>query len=252
MTIRSILKQTFIRSKIPKRTSISYCVNNNLLPELLVRTPSHKLRENFNLPYSEHSSQLNQDIFALLINRFQPGFFVEIGANDGYTLSNSIYLESCFNWQGILIEANPKYLDSLNQRKQSIIVNKAVASKKGKKEFIDAGLFGGLKESLDPLHQNYTNQQPVFSVECEPLYEILKACDAPQCIDFVSLDVEGGECAIVEQMVKGPYRFKCGCIEHNNRRKDYDSISSMLNSANYKIIWKGQTSQDLFFIDATL
>lgn len=43
-----------------------------------MRTPSKSLREMFELPFSKHVSQLNQDFFALLFNRFRPGFFVEI------------------------------------------------------------------------------------------------------------------------------------------------------------------------------
>jgi hypothetical protein len=35
------------------------------------------------------------------------GTFVELGAYDGYTHSNTIMLEKCFAWRGLLIEASP-------------------------------------------------------------------------------------------------------------------------------------------------
>ena len=40
--------------------------------------------------------------------RGRPGVFVEIGAFTGIALSNTYALEKCFNWTGVLIEANPK------------------------------------------------------------------------------------------------------------------------------------------------
>ena len=37
----------------------------------------------------------------------QSGFFIELGANDGISQSNTLYLERRMNWRGILIEPNP-------------------------------------------------------------------------------------------------------------------------------------------------
>jgi FkbM family methyltransferase len=215
----------------------------------MVRTPSRKLRELFGLSSFEHESQLNQDIFALLMNGFEPGFFVEIGANDGTTLSNTVYLEECYGWQGILIEANPKYRSSLARRKRSKIVIKAVFSSKERMEFVDAGLYGGMSQMLDGSHQQYTNGCGRIHVECEPLIDILKSCNAPDRIDFISVDVEGMESAIVEQIANSPYRFNFGCVEHNFRPDKYPKMASTLRSANYRILWEGQTRQDMFFID---
>ena len=42
-----------------------------------------------------------------------PGTFVELGALDGVTGSNTILLERCFGWNGLLIEANPGNYDRL-------------------------------------------------------------------------------------------------------------------------------------------
>ena len=59
----------------------------------------------------QHSrSQNNEDLLLLptlmLATRGAPGVFVEIGALDGLSLSNSYMLEKCFNWTGLLIEGN--------------------------------------------------------------------------------------------------------------------------------------------------
>ena len=36
-----------------------------------------------------------------------PGYFVELGALDGVHYSNTLMLERCWRWDGLLIEANP-------------------------------------------------------------------------------------------------------------------------------------------------
>jgi FkbM family methyltransferase len=247
--IRRKITERIVQFDVLRRPSIKYCIENELLPSLLARTPSDVVREMFNLPPSEHKTQLNQDVFALLMNKFRAGFFLEIGANDGFTLSNTIYLEENFGWKGILVEANKKYMTSLGERKNSVVVNKAVSSKKGREEFIDAGLYGGLKASLDSMHYRHTKDAECITVDCMSLQEVLDMADAPQQIDFISIDVEGGEVPIVEQMVSVKQRFGCGCIEYNDRMDDYKRIVALLESSGYKTVWENQTQQDLFFID---
>lgn len=248
--IKKVIRERFVRFGKMNRPCVRYCIENSLLPSLIARTSSNSVREMLNLPASEYQTQLNQDVFALLINRFRAGYFLEIGANDGFTLSNTVYLEQNFGWKGILVEANKKYMDSLSRRKESVVVNKAVSAQKGTAEFVDAGLYGGLKTGLDSTHSHYTRHAAIITVECMSLQDILDSVNAPENIDFVSIDVEGGEVPIVEQMVSVNRRFKCGCIEYNGRTADYDRIVMLLKAAQYKVTWENQTEHDLFFVDA--
>ena len=231
------------------RPAIRFCIENGLFPGVLTRTPSSELRSLLHLPAYEHTTQLNQDVFALLINRFRPGYFLEIGANDGFTLSNTVYLEEHFQWTGALIEANPKYAGSLRRRLQSKILNVAVASVTGEADFVDAGLYGGLSGLMDATHADYTAGAPVISVPCLPLNAVLDEIQAPGRIDFVSIDVEGGELPIVEQMTGGSTRYRCGCIETNRRADDRKTIIRLLEASGYQAFWDGLTEQDLFFVD---
>lgn len=234
---------------ILRKPSLKYCIDNNLLPSLLTRTPSNVLREILALPISEYHTQLNQDIFALLMNQFRPGFFLEIGANDGFTLSNTVYLEREFGWTGILAEANPKYLTSLSLREKSMIINKAISSQEGRAFFVDAGLYGGLESCLDDSHNRHTEGATRINVECINLHNLFLITSAPLYINFISIDVEGSEASIVEQMISSDRRFRCGCIEFNNRKEDYSIIISMLEKNEYQIMWRDQTMHDIFFAD---
>jgi FkbM family methyltransferase len=247
--MKKIIREAIVRLGILRRPSVRYCVENQLLPSLLTRTPSKTVREMLNLPPCEHQTQLNQDIFALIMNQFRPGFFLEIGANDGFTFSNTAYLEKEFGWRGVLVEANPRYMASLSKRKNSVIVNRAVSAKEGEAMFIDAGLYGGLEASLDKSHNEHTDGAPSIKVKCIRLQELLDTTAAPMRVDFVSVDVEGGEIPIAEQMVKSNRRFGCGCIEVNKRKSDYARIAHLLGTAGYRVVWENQTEHDLFFVD---
>lgn len=247
---KNIILERMVQCNAFKRPAVRYCAHNELLPSVLTLTPSAKVREILGLPASEHQTQLNQDIFALMMNRFRPGFFMEIGANDGFTFSNTVYLENEFGWSGMLVEANQKYMASLAKRKNSIIVNKAVSFQRGEAEFIDAGLYGGLKSCLDETsHQQFTKDATCIKVACMCLQEILDHAAAPTSIDFISIDVEGGELPIVEQMVTVNRRFRCGCIEYNGRDDDYEKMTKLLEGAKYRVIWKDRRLSDLFFVD---
>jgi FkbM family methyltransferase len=247
--LRDIIRALIFRQRRLQKVSVEYCAHNELLPKVLVRTPSNSLRTMLGLPFSEHASQLNQDVFALLYNQFKTGFFVEIGANNGFNLSNTVYLEECFGWSGILIEANPIYLPQL-ARRRAVVVNKAVASEDGVLEFIDAGLYGGIASSIDPVHAAYTESAKKIKVSATTLNKILHEHKAPKVINFISIDVEGGELPILEQMCSlKEYRFSSGCIEHNFRQKEYEEFKALLSSAGYKVVWEGLTYHDLFFVD---
>ena len=53
----------------------------------------------------ETFGQLKQDFLALQYLKFKKnGYFVDIGANDGKTLSNTYMLERDYNWTGICVE----------------------------------------------------------------------------------------------------------------------------------------------------
>ena len=46
-------------------------------------------------------------------------FFVEAGAFDGETLSNTLYLELKYNWTGLLVEPNPWLVSLLRKKKRN-------------------------------------------------------------------------------------------------------------------------------------
>ena len=90
-------------------------------------------------------SQFSEDLFLLptlllaassmrSTGKRHPPTFVELGALDGERYSNTLMLERCFGWRGLLIEANPANFGALqHSQRQSTWVHSAVcaASKDG-------------------------------------------------------------------------------------------------------------------------
>ena len=76
--------------------------------KILIKFINHfKSLKNFN-------SQIFQDIFAsFVIDNFFEKTFLEFGATDGLSLSNSLMLEKDLKWKGVLAEPSPQWHESL-------------------------------------------------------------------------------------------------------------------------------------------
>ena len=85
--------------------------------------------------------QHRQDLFALKeLKSKKNGFFVEFGATDGVSGSNTYLLEKEFGFKGILAEPNPKQRKNISKERDVIIVEECVWTKSGEKlKFVDDG-----------------------------------------------------------------------------------------------------------------
>lgn len=245
--LRMLIWNYVRRLKLLKEPCLKYCVDNKLLPSLFCEVDSKDLRNLLCLPECRNETQLNQDVFALIQNNFKPGYFIEIGANDGIELSNTLYLEEEFGWSGLLVEANPRYMDCLQSRNNSKIANIAISDARGTASFVDAGLYGGLVETLDKRHASMTSSANVIEVPCETFETLVSDFDIPDQVDFISIDIEGGELTVIKQVIACGVTMKCGCIEVNERSLDKESIENLLEENGYEVVWKEQTGSDIFF-----
>ena len=77
------------------------------------------------------ANDIDKDLDFFLKPSFRTaGFYVELGANDGITQSNSKRLELFFGWKGILIEPEPNNYSKLtrNRSKRNSFYNVAAVS----------------------------------------------------------------------------------------------------------------------------
>jgi len=137
--------------------------------------------------------ELSEKLFKIL--DFENGFYIECGANDGYSQSNTILLEKNKNWSGLLIEPSESAfaLCKINRSDKNIFENCVLSSfdNEGKEVFGDFD--GNLMSSVNGKRLNRT---PVYSNKNETLTNLLKKHKIVQ-VDFFSLDVEGHELEVL-------------------------------------------------------
>jgi len=190
---------------------------------------------------------------------YDNGFFVELGANDGVSQSNSLYFEMKRNWSGVLVEPAPhNFLLCKEQRssKNNIFCN-ACVSFDYKEKYVDiryANLMS-ISENLEldlEDKNNHIKKSERFLSQNESLFSfgasaatlnsILKESKAPKEIDFLSLDVEGAELEVLKGIDFDTYSFKYMLIEI----RDLKRMERFLNQHGY-ILEKKFSSNDYLF-----
>lgn len=167
-------------------------------------------------------SQLGQDLWVLEQLKWKRGgFFVEFGATDGVLLSNSWLLEKHFDWQGICAEPNPRLFARLQKNRCCHLSPACVYRVSGERmRFVLADAYGGLEDlGRDDQHVEkrnaYATVGEVIDVTTTSLMDLLDEMGAPAVIDYLSIDTEGSELAILEGIDWSRYQFRCITVEHN-------------------------------------
>jgi FkbM family methyltransferase len=193
-------------------------------------------------------SQLGQDLAVLkFYNNKENGFFVEVGANDGITLSNTYLLEHHFKWKGICCEPIPeKYEQLLKNRQNSVNYKEAVYNQSGLTLAFDiannSDLLSGIMEHIDK-HKNLVEaNKTTIQVQTISLLDVLDTANAPSFIEYMSLDTEGSEFEILKNFNFEKYTFGLIDVEHNYVEPRRSEIRNLLLSKGY--IYVGENHWD--------
>jgi FkbM family methyltransferase len=196
---------------------------------------------------SESKSQLGQDLLAASLANFKTrGFFVEFGATDGVTLSNTHLLEKRLAWEGILAEPARMWHSALESNRSAQICKEAVWHQSGQTllfhedgELSTIDGFEGLK------HESRTGIS--YKVESISLTDLLVSCQAPNYIDFLSVDTEGSEFEVLSSLDWKSFQFGLICVERNwseNRQK----IWSLLENQGYRRVLEDVSAWDDWYV----
>jgi len=171
-------------------------------------------------------SQFNQDLIVLKAFDFKKnGYFVDIGANDGISGSNSYLLEKEYDWNGICVEPLPDVYLKCKECRNCACYDFAVYSKSDLElNFCMSGLLSGIEDThlIKDKKQNFidpsyftNNYKGDVKVQTKTLTDILDMSNAPNFIDYLSIDVEGAEMHVLHGIDFDKYKFGMIHIEHN-------------------------------------
>jgi len=173
-------------------------------------------------------SQFEQDkvVYENFFKNKINGYFVDIGAHDGVTFSNSKFFEE-LNWEGVCVEPNPIIFEQLKSNRKCKCIQKAISDKTGSAQFFQivegADMLSGLvdefsQKGIQNIYSNLKNTEKGFdyiNVELDLFENIVDQTE----IDFLSIDTEGNELKILQTIDFSKYNIKVITLENN----EYDS-----------------------------
>lgn len=210
--------------------------------------------EGSNLKISENG----QDFFALGCNGYKNnGFYVDIGASDGITASNTFILEKFYKWRGICVDPNPFFTQSLMNCRDSFSSTLCVYNETGKilpfkfcaddDQFYGWNFRSGIESHLNTIDEQVNKSFMNINVLSITLNDLLELYHAPRNIDYISIDTEGSELEILKSFDFFKYDVKCWTIEHEfgpNRSE----IQQLMFDNGYRLYTDFDTgNEDWFF-----
>lgn len=201
----------------------------------------HELRRMLDPGYA-YASQAGQDaVVDRLFGGKQGGSFADIGGYDGVTGSNTLFLEHWRGWTGILVEPVPAQLAKARAQRRCDCLGVAIAAQDGRASFVEVTTgftqMSGLADSYDPALLSRIRADPRHAersipVETRTLSRILTDAGIAHP-DFVSLDIEGAEVAVLAAFPFPAHRVGVWAIENNTGSGE---IGAIMRAAGYDLI----------------
>ncbi len=198
-------------------------------------------------PISGYFSQKGQDKFLneRIFNNKKHGIFIEVGAHDGISFSNTYFFEKYLNWSGICIEPNPDIFEQLTKNRRCFCEQLCITNIPGFQPFLKCNgymleMYSGLLHQYDPRHTAriddeisiYGGSKEVIQVKCVTFKEIFEKYNLSY-IDILSIDIEGGEEAAIKTINFDTIKINIIIIENNFNE---NTIKEFLLSKGYQYL----------------
>lgn len=204
--------------------------------------------------FPRSKSQFLQDLFVISTMKFKRnGYFVEFGATDGVNLSNTHLLEQNFNWNGILAEPSRQYFDQMRLNRKCNMDQRCVYAVTGEKVEFEEIRNTGLSQMSMYKGRDYLRHSRGKSVkyfaETVSLNDLLMQYKAPSNIDYLSIDIEGGEYDVLKTLDFKSYKFSVVTVEHNYT-SNRSAIFNLMTSNGYERIHENISNADDWYVFA--
>jgi hypothetical protein len=158
------------------------------------------------------------------------GYYLDVGSADGVRDSNTKLLDD-LGWNGVCIDPFPTNME----HRTCQVVRQPVFNESGKRvKFRAAGLLGGIEQDLDRYKAaKRVVEAPEVEFVTTTLDEVLAKAHAPNYIDYMNLDVEGGEYDALRGLSLDRYQIGALTVEHNWETAKRDAIHSLLVAKGY-------------------
>lgn len=224
-TIRSLLREQISIFNQVDEAGVQLLLTRKRLAAIEVQLALTALGRKPRYPV-EFRSQFGEDLWIWnTLGGQTDGFFVELGAFDGYNFSVSYALEA-MGWNGLLIEALPgPYAKCSARRKHSRVENMAMGRQgaTGTISFVsveddEGGMLSYTATESEHAKRVVNFNKQIIEAKLSYLDELLKDHAGP--IDVISIDVEGAELDVLDGFSLEKFRPRLLLIEDNERGKD--------------------------------
>ena len=195
-------------------------------------------------------SQIRQDIFALAELDFKrDGYFVEFGATNGVELNNTLMMEADFGWTGILAEPATGWQADLRKNRKAVIDTRVVWKESG-----EAVQFTETASAINSAISSFVKTSrkmrgKTYDVETVSLNDLLAQHEAPEVIDYISIDTEGSEFDILDAFDFDRWSFRVMTVEHNHEPQRQD-VFNLLTGKGYSRVREAVSRFDDWYVRA--
>nr|UIE54547.1 star-like protein [Sinohyriopsis cumingii] len=174
-----------------------------------------------------------------ILSQKEKGFYIEAGAYDGESISNTLFFEKVRKWNGLLIEPDPFVFERLRAKnRKAILVNSCLNIKPQPSilQFNRGNEMG--RVWVDQEDKNWVKDMKmkvnVIEVPCFSLYSILLAVNQTN-IDYFSLDIEGRELSVLQSIPFEKVNIDTFTVEYLNGEDNYSrEIKSFMEKNGYQ------------------
>lgn len=189
------------------------------LQELATYSSESQILQYFLKNFDSSSSQLLCDLLVGYLFDGKRGTFVEFGAADGITLSNSYFLEKYLGWDGLLVEPVRGWHADLHGNRRCQISNNCVYGESNQRvrmlETPDK-MLSTITDFRDfDMHTGERALGIEYEVNTISLDDLLTLHFPNQKIDFISIDTEGTELDILTNFNFSRFSIGFIAVEHN-------------------------------------